>query len=271
MTKTLFPDTPQPLVTAKMVKADAPPPNHRGHRMNVLIACESSGTTRDAFRALGHDAMSCDLLDTEVPGPHYKGDVRDVLAEPWDLLIAHPTCTYLSGSGWHWVARGRIEADGRPRIEHVEEALAFARMFIDGKETAHIPKRATENPVGRLSTLVRKPDQIIQPHQFGDDASKATCLWLHGLPLLVPTQHVAPRYVCCGAVLPDGVGKHGCANCCGDNTARPRWDNQTNGGQNKLPPSADRWKVRSKTYQGIADAFAMQWGGPVSNITALAA
>lgn len=193
----------------------------------------------------GHDAMSCDLLETDVPGPHYKGDVRDVLEDHWDALIAHPECTYLCGSGWHWVKRGRIEADGRPRMAHVEEALAFARMFIDGKESAHIPLRAVENPIGRLSTLVRKPEQIIQPHWFGDDASKATCLWLHGLQKLVPTKPFPPRIV----EWPKGSGK-----------MVRRWSNQTDSGQNVLPPSEDRWKIRSETYAGIAQAMADQWG-----------
>lgn len=213
--------------------------------MKVLVACEHSGRVRDAFRLRGHDAMSCDLLETDVPGPHYKGDVRDVLCEPWDLLIAHPECTYLCGSGWHWVKRGRIEADGRPRMAHVEEALAFARMFIDGKETRHIPRRGVENPIGKLSTLVRKPDQIIQPHWFGDDASKATCLWLHGIPKLAQTQPYPPRIV----EWPRGSGK-----------MVKRWGNQTDSGQNVLPPSQDRWKLRSETYRGIADAMAEQWG-----------
>lgn len=206
--------------------------------MRVLVACEYSGRVRDAFLGRGHDAVSCDLLPTDVQGPHYQGDVCDILHEDWDLLVAHPECTYLCGSGWHWVKRGRIEADGRPRMDHVKEALAFARMFIDGKETAHIPKRVVENPIGKLSTLVRKPEQIIQPHWFGDDASKATCLWLHGVPPLVPTQHVPPRII-------DG---------------KRRWGNQTDSGQNKLPPSEDRWKIRSETYLGIAEAMASQWG-----------
>lgn len=239
--------------------------------MKVLVACEYSGTVRDAFIRLGHEAMSCDLLDTEVPGPHYKGDVRDVLGEQWDILIAHPPCTYLCGSGWHWVSRGRIEADGRPRIEHVKEALEFARMFIDGPETSHIPRRAVENPVGRLSSLVRKPNQTIQPHWFGHDASKATCLWLEGLPPLTPTSRVSPRLVCCGKTLPPNLGKYGCPNCNGDKTPKPRWANQTDSGQNKLPPSEDRWKIRSETYSGIADAMAMQWGGVAETVDLFAA
>jgi len=213
--------------------------------LSVLVACEKSGVVRDAFIARGHHAMSCDIEPTEAPGPHYQGDVRDVLCAPWDILIAHPECTYLSGSGWHWVTRGRIEADGRPRIEHVKEALAFARMFIDGPETAHIPKRAVENPVGRLSTLVRKPDQIIQPYDFGDDASKATCLWLHGLRPLVLTGRFPGRRVM-------WKGKE-----------VERWSNQTDSGQNVLGPSTDRQRERSKTYAGIGAAMADQWGGSI--------
>ena len=212
-------------------------------KLSVLVACEKSGVVRDAFIARGHHAMSCDIEPTETPGPHYRGDVRDVLCAPWDILIAHPECTYLSGSGWHWVTRGRIEADGRPRIEHVKEALTFARMFIDGPETAHISRRAVENPIGRLSTLVRKPDQIIQPHDFGDNASKATCLWLHGLRPLITTGRFPGRRV---------VWK---------DKEVERWANQTDSGQNILGPSTDRQRERSKTYAGIASAMADQWGG----------
>lgn len=200
--------------------------------MKVLIACEYSGVVRDAFLARGHDAMSCDLLPTDAPGPHYQGDVRDILGESWDLLIAHPPCTYLCSSGLHWNKR-------RPdRAILTEEAVEFSRMFICGNETSHIPRRAIENPIGCLSKRIRKPDQIIQPHQFGHDASKATCLWLQGLPKLAHTDHVAPRIV----------------------NGKPRWGNQTDSGQNKLPPSSDRWKIRSATYQGIAQAMAGQWG-----------
>lgn len=132
-------------------------------------------------------------------------------------------------------------------MAHVEEALAFARMFIDGPETAHVPLRSVENPIGRLSTLVRKPDQIIQPHQFGDDASKATCLWLHGLPKLRPSNPHPGRVV----EWPPGSGKQ-----------VRRWGNQTDSGQNKLGPSDDRWKIRSATYPGIAEAMAQQWSNP---------
>ena len=195
--------------------------------MKVLIACESSGTVRDALIRAGHDAMSCDMLPTEQPGPHYQGDVRDVLGDCWDLLIGHPPCTYLSVSGMHWTTRGLRD----PQL--TEDALAFARLLMD----APIARIAIENPVSIISSRIRKPDQIIQPYHFGHDASKKTCLWLKGLPPLRPTAFVEPRIV-------DG---------------KPRWDNQTDSGQNKLPPSADRWRMRSKTYQGIADAMAAQW------------
>lgn len=213
--------------------------------MKVIIGCESSGVVREAFRARGHDAWSCDTQPADDESPfHYQCDVREVLGMPWDIGIFHPPCTYVCGSGWHWVARGRIEADGRPRIEHVNEAVAFAKMFIDGPETAHIPRRAVENPIGKLSTLIRKPDQIIQPHWFGDDASKATCLWLFGLPNLIETNRVEGRIV----EWPKGSGR-----------IVRRWANQTDSGQNVLPPSDDRWKIRSQTFPGIAEAMADQW------------
>lgn len=195
--------------------------------MKVLIACESSGTVRDAFIRAGHDAMSCDMLPTEQPGPHYQGDVRDVLGDCWDLLIGHPPCTYLSVSGMHWTTRGLRD----PKL--TEDALEFAKLLLD----APIDRIAIENPVSIISSRIRKPDQIIQPYHFGHDASKKTCLWLKGLPPLRPTAFVDPRIV-------DG---------------KPRWANQTDSGQNKLPPSSDRWRMRSKTYQGIADAMAAQW------------
>ena len=192
--------------------------------MRVLIACEFSGTVRDAFTALGYEAMSCDLLPTEVPGSHYEGPVQDVLREGWDLMIAHPPCTYLCSSGLHWNKR-------RPeRAQQTEEALDFVRLLLD----APIPRIALENPIGCISTRIRKPDQTIQPWQFGHPESKATCLWLKGLPLLEPT-----------AIVEKPTSGH--------------WDNQTPSGQNKLGPSADRWKLRSKTYQGIAKAFATQY------------
>lgn len=218
--------------------------------MLVLIGCESSGAVRDEFARLGHFAMSCDLLPSERPGWHYQGDIRDLLWMPWDLLICHPPCTYLSSSGLHWIKRGRIESDGRPRSEHFAEGLTFARMLIEGPEVQHIPKRVAENPIGALSTHIRKPDQIIQPHQFGDDASKATCLWLHGVdPLVAVAPHLraSPRQV-----WNDKRGRYDY-----------RWANQTDSGQNVLPPSADRWKLRSQTYPGVARAMAHCWGGIV--------
>lgn len=196
--------------------------------MKVLIACEYSGTVRDAFIAAGHDAMSCDLLPTDAPGPHYLGDVRDVLGDGWDLMIAHPPCTYLAVSGMHRTARGLRD----PQL--TEDALDFVRLLL----AAPVPRIAVENPVSVISTRIRRPDQIIQPWQFGHDASKTTCLWLKGLPALRPTQIVEPRIV-------DG---------------RKRWGNQTDTGQNPLSPSPDRWKRRSATYVGIAAAMAAQWG-----------
>ena len=196
--------------------------------MKVLIACEFSGTVRDAFLRRGHDALSCDLLPTEKPGPHYQGDVFDILHSGWDLMIAHPPCTYLSSPGLHWNKR-------RPeRADQTEDAIRFV-LDLAG---ADIPKICIENPVGCLSTRWRKPDQIIQPFEFGHDASKATCLWLKGLPLLKPTGMIDPRIV-------DG---------------KRRWGNQTDSGQNKLAPSPDRWAKRSLTYDGIAEAMADQWG-----------
>jgi hypothetical protein len=196
--------------------------------MKVLIACEYSGTVRDAFTRAGHYAASCDLLPSEFPlGDHYQCDVLDIIDHGWDLMIAHPPCTYLCSSGLHW-NKHRPE-----RARQTEEALAFVVQLLE----APIARIALENPIGCISTRIRPPDQIVQPHQFGHDASKATCLWLKGLPLLTPTKHMPPRLV-------DG---------------RKRWGNQTDSGQNKLTPSADRWKIRSETYQGIADAMAKQW------------
>lgn len=197
--------------------------------MRVLVACESSGIVRDAFRRRGHDAMSCDLLDTQVDGPHYCGDVRDVLSDDFDLLVAHPPCTYLASSGMHWTTRGLRD----PQL--TEDALDFVRLLLD----APIHRKAIENPVGCISTRIRKADQYIHPYEFGDDASKKTGLWLKNLPKLTPTAYVPPRIV-------DG---------------RQRWSNQTDSGQNRLAPSADRWRKRSKTYHGIAEAMAFQWGG----------
>ncbi len=247
--------------------------------MKVLIACEFSGTVRDAFTAAGHHAVSCDLLPTETPGIHYQGDVRHLLDgwEPvqfagnclgcdfneypckvsnldpdecqcigptqsnieyqeidgimlgrrmdkpnYDLMIAHPPCTYLASSGLHWNKR----IAGREKL--TLDALEFVKVLLN----APIQKIALENPIGKISTAIRKPDQIIQPWQFGHDASKQTCLWLKNLLKLQPT----------------------------DIIKKSRYANQTPTGQNNLPPSKDRWKIRSKTYSGIAKAMAEQWG-----------
>ena len=197
--------------------------------MRVLIACEFSGIVRDAFIARGHDAWSCDLLPTEKPGPHIQGDVLEILNDGWDLMIAHPSCTYLTVSGLHWNKR----VPGRS--EKTEEALRFVGRLL----AAPIKRKCLENPVSCISTRIRKPDQIIQPWMFGHPESKATCLWLENLPLLIPTD-VLP--------LP----------------ASGRWENQTPSGQNKLGPSATRWMDRSRTYKGIASAFSDQWGSEKS-------
>lgn len=193
--------------------------------MKVLVACEYSGKVRDAFAQNGHFAMSCDLLPSDSPGLHWQGDVQEILNQGWDLMIAHPPCTYLAVSGMHWTTRGLRD----PQL--TEDALDFVRLLMN----APIDRIAIENPISVISTRIRKPDQIIQPWQFGHDASKKTCLWLKNLPCLQPTN-----------VLPGGD--------------KARRANQTTSGQNKLPPSKDRWKLRSETYQGIAKAMADQWG-----------
>lgn len=197
--------------------------------MRVLVACEYSGTVRDAFRARGHDAWSCDLLPTDAdPTWHYEGDVFDIINDDWDLMIAHPPCTYLCSSGLHWNKR----IPGRDAL--TQEALAFVKKLL----SADILRIALENPIGRIATAIRPADQIIQPNWFGHDASKATAIWLNGLPKLQATQHIEPRII----------------------NGKKRWANQTDSGQNKLAPSADRWKIRSTTYLGIANAMADQWG-----------
>ena len=216
--------------------------------MRVLVACEYSGRVRDAFLAKGHDALSCDLLPTDNPGPHYQGSVLDILNDGWDLMVAHPPCTYLTVAGMHWTKRGLRD----PQL--TEDAMEFVQQLMN----APIPRKCIENPVSIISTRIRKPDQVIQPYQFGHDASKATCLWLENLPKLVPTGFVEPRLVCCGKTVTD---KYSCPNCNGESKIKMRWANQTDSGQNKLPPSKDRWKIRSETYLGIAQAMAEQWGG----------
>ncbi len=189
--------------------------------MKVLIACEYSGVVRAQFMRGGVEAMSCDLLPTEVPGPHYQGDVRDVLDYPWDLMIAHPPCTHLSVSGARHFAEKRM--DGRQ-----QSAASFFMMLAK----SNIPKIAIENPVCIMSSLWRRPDQIIQPWMFGHGETKATCLWLKGLTRLRPTNIVAGR------------------------------ENRIH----RMPPSIDRWKERSRTFTGIAEAMANQWGNPQMEI-----
>lgn len=192
--------------------------------LRVLVACEFSGIVRDAFAAVGCDAWSCDLLPTELIGQHIQADVRKVLDDGWDIMIAFPPCTYLCSSGMHWTVRGKRD----PQL--TDDAIAFVRALLG----ANIPHIALENPVGAISTRIRKPDCIIHPWQFGHPESKTTCLWLKNLPSLQPTD------IC-------------------QKQASDRWTNQTPSGQNKLAPSPTRWKERSKTYPGIAKAMAEQW------------
>ena len=182
--------------------------------MRVLVGCEYSGRVRQAFRNLGHDAFSCDLLESEDASPfHIQGDVLPILTDGWDLAIFHPPCTHLAVSGSRWF---------KDKVKEQAEALEFVRMLLD----APIPRIAIENPISVISSRIRKPDQIIQPWQFGHGETKATCLWLKGLPKLTPTNIVEGR------------------------EARVH----------RMPPSPNRWKERSRTYQGIAAAMAEQWG-----------
>jgi len=203
--------------------------------MRVLIACEFSATVRDAFRARGHDAWSCDLLPCEGdPAWHIQGDaLATAHGSQWDLMIAHPPCTHLAVSGAAHFARKIASGEQQAALDFVQKLL-----------NAPIPRIALENPVSIISSKIRKPDQIIQPYEYGHDASKRTCLWLKNLPLLTPTQYVEPRTV----ITPSGK----VAN---------RWANQCdNYGHDNKSPSPDRWKIRSETFQGIADAMAAQWG-----------
>lgn len=188
--------------------------------MKVLIACEYSGTVRDAFIRLGHQAISCDLLQTDVPGPHYKGDVFDIIGDGWDLMIAHPPCTYLCNSGVRW-----LKTDPT-RWDKMRDGATFFKTLLE----APIARIAIENPImhGYGKEIIGTSyTQLIQPWQFGHGETKATCLWLKNLPMLAPTDIVEGR--------------------------EQRL--------HRLPPSNDRWKLRSKTYQGIAEAMAAQWGG----------
>jgi len=203
--------------------------------MKILVACEYSGAVRDAFIANGHEAISCDILPTDVPGPHYQGDVNDILSDNWDMIIAHPPCTYLTVTGNRWFNIEKYGDKARQRHLDREEAVDFFMLFAN----ANCDKIAIENPVGVISTRWRKPDQIINPYQFGDPFEKKTCLWLKGLPKLEPTNIVEPP--------PRTEYKSG--------KTMPSWYADAV----KLP-KAERSKLRSKTFPGIAKAIASQWG-----------
>jgi hypothetical protein len=196
--------------------------------VKVLIACEYSGTVRDAFRAAGHDAMSCDLLPTDVPGPHYQGDVQEILRDGWDLMIAHPPCTYLCGMGIWW---------NHKRPERWSETYA-ARDFVELLWSAPIDQIAIENPIGWLNKNWRKPQQVINPWQFGHEANKPTCLWLKNLPLLAPTKIVGK-----GEFYTKANGQR-----------MSKWSHKESGTRDA------RWKIAATTFPGIAAAMAAQWG-----------
>jgi site-specific DNA-cytosine methylase len=181
--------------------------------MKILIACEYSGTVREAFSKLGHDAWSCDILETEILGNHLQCDVREILGDGWDMMIAHPPCTHLAVSGARWFKDKKVEQ---------AEALEFVRLLLN----APIKRIALENPISIISSHIRKPDQIIQPWQYGHGETKATCLWLQNLPKLQPTNILEGR-------------------------EQRIW---------KMPPGENRWKERSRTFEGIAQAMANQWG-----------
>lgn len=212
------------------------------NRLKVLIACEESQTVCKAFRVLGHEAYSCDILDCSGGRPewHLKQDVTPLLSEKWDLIIAHPPCTYLTVTGNRWFNVERYGEKAVKRISDREDAISFFMQFTK-TECDHV---AIENPIGIISTRYRKPDQIIHPYYFGDPQRKATCLWLKGLPMLVPTKIVEPEIY----VYKNGKG-----------TDSP-WHVESM----KLPPS-ERSRVRSKTFQGIADAMASQWSEYIVN------
>lgn len=265
--------------------------------MRVLIGCECSGVVREAFRKLGHDAWSCDLLPAaDGSRHHFQGDLLSILGEraPWDMLIAHPPCDWLATcaawafkepdfekypkSGYHQKPKAGTLM-GRDRREAQEDALRFFAAVMN----ADIDHICVENPVGVVPRRLHRPllsskwlvsmlpgrktcpaTQVIQPYEFGDDASKSTCLWLKGLRPLKRTNYIRPRMVCgCGHTFRSETDDpYGCPNCKGKKTALPRWANQTDSGQNRLAPSEDRASVRAVTYQGIANAMAAQWGAP---------
>ena len=209
-------------------------------KLRVLVGCEYSGTVRDAFIAMGHDAMSCDLLPSDAGGPHYQGDIFDIIDDGWDIGIFHPPCTYLTNAGVRWLhehvlsRRGKKPViSGAVRWDYMREGAEFFKKLLN----CNIPKVAVENPIPHkyaIEIIGRKYDQIVQPWMFGHTERKATCFWLRGLPKLIPTNDVKAEML----LLPKKE-------------------------QNRLhylPPSADRWKLRSKTFDGIAQAMAAQWG-----------
>lgn len=206
------------------------------HKLKVLVACEYSGAVRDAFIKLGHDAMSCDLLPTDVPGPHYQGDVFDIIDQGWDLMIAHPPCTYLTVTGNKWF-KPEFAHRFPGRHKQREDAIEFFMKLMN----CEVPMVCCENPVGVISTVWRKADQYVHPYQFGDPHAKKTGLWLKNLPTLVPTKTVEPQYY----TYKDG-------------RRDPIWHVESM----RMKP-LERMKYRSKTFQGIADAMALQWGGDV--------
>jgi len=213
--------------------------------VRIIIAFAFSGIERDMFAAMGHDAWSCDLLPCETPGNHYQGDIRDILYDGWDMMIAHPDCTYLTCSAEWAYGDGpyhqKVKTEtlvGGVRRQAREEALDMVRLLL----AAPIKKKAIENPRGVISTRIRPASQYIQPYDYGEDASKITGLWLENLPLLKPTKRVRGRIVMHNGKLVE------------------RWANQTDSGQNRLTPGPDRWKERARTYLGWSEAFAQQWG-----------
>jgi len=198
--------------------------------MRVLVACEFSGTVRDEFIRAGHEAMSCDLLPTDIPGPHIMGDVIGVLGKGWDLMIAHPPCTYLTVSGNKWM-KPEFAFRFPTRAQDRKDAIEFFMALWN----SDIPRVCIENPIGIMSTEFRKPDQVVQPWMFGHGETKATCLWLRGLPKLIPTHRKNDLFA-------------------------PEEPKEREQRLHYLPPSPDRWKERSKTFKGIAKAMADQWG-----------
>jgi len=191
--------------------------------MKVIVACEFSGVVRDAFIARGHDAVSCDILPTETPGPHIQDDIRNIDLSKFDLLIAHPPCTHLAVSGARWF---------KEKAEEQVDALELVRYLLN----APVKRIALENPVSIIASRIRRPDQVVQPWQFGHGETKATCLWLKNLPRLRPTSVVDGR------------------------------ENRIH----RMPPSADRWRERSRTYSGIADAMASQWSADIRSYWSVA-